>query len=84
VGADPEAEEETVTFRDDLDRAADWVDAYLQRVADLPVTPSVSPGDVRATLPEAPPEQGEAFEAMLRDFDELVEAEASATKERNR
>jgi aromatic-L-amino-acid decarboxylase len=61
-----------VTFRDDLDRAADWVDAYLQRVADLPVTPSVSPGDVRATLPEAPPEQGEAFEAMLRDFDELI------------
>jgi len=61
-----------VTFRDDLDRAADWADAYLQRVADLPVTPSVSPGDVRATLPNAPPEQGETFEAMLRDFDELI------------
>ena len=61
-----------MTFRDDLDRAADWVDAYLQRVADLPVTPSVSPGDVRATLPDAPPEQGETFEAMLRDFDELI------------
>jgi len=61
-----------VTFRDDLDRAADWADAYLQRVADLPVTPSVSPGDVRATLPDAPPEQGETFEAMLRDFDELI------------
>ena len=61
-----------MTFRDDLDRAADWADAYLQRVADLPVTPSVSPGDVRATLPDAPPEQGETFEAMLRDFDELI------------
>jgi aromatic-L-amino-acid/L-tryptophan decarboxylase len=61
-----------VTFRDDLDRAADWADAYLQRVADLPVTPSVSPGDVRATLPGSPPEQGEAFEAMLRDLDELI------------
>jgi aromatic-L-amino-acid/L-tryptophan decarboxylase len=72
VGADPEAEEEAVTFRDDLDRAADWADGYLQRVADLPVTPSVAPGDVRATLPEAPPEQGESFEAMLRDVDELI------------
>jgi len=61
-----------VTFRDDLDRAADWADAYLQRVADLPVAPSVSPGDVRAALPDAPPEQGEAFEAMLRDLDELI------------
>ena len=61
-----------MTFRDDLDRAADWADAYLQRAADLPVTPSVSPGDVRATLPGSPPEQGEAFEAMLRDLDELI------------
>jgi aromatic-L-amino-acid decarboxylase len=72
VGADPEAEEETLTFRDDLDRAADWADAYLQRVAELPVTPTVAPGDVRATLPDAPPEQGESFEAMLRDLDELI------------
>jgi aromatic-L-amino-acid decarboxylase len=61
-----------VTFRDDLDRAADWADAYLQRVAELPVAPRVSPGEVRATLPDAPPEQGETFEAMLRDFDELI------------
>jgi aromatic-L-amino-acid decarboxylase len=61
-----------VTFRDDLDRAADWADAYLQRVGDLPVTPRVSPGEVRASLPDAPPEQGEPFEAMLRDFDELI------------
>jgi aromatic-L-amino-acid decarboxylase len=72
MGADPEAEEEAVTFRDDLDLAADWADAYLQRVSSLPVTPKVSPGDVRASLPDAPPEQGEAFEAMLRDLDELI------------
>jgi aromatic-L-amino-acid decarboxylase len=72
LGADPEAEEEAVTFRDDLDRAADWADAYLQRVAELPVTPSISPGDVRSTLPDAPPEEGEPFEAMLRDLDELI------------
>ena len=61
-----------MTFRDDLDRAADWADAYLQRVAELPVAPGVSPGDVRAALPGAAPEQGEPFEAMLRDLDELI------------
>jgi aromatic-L-amino-acid decarboxylase len=72
VGADSEAEEKAVTFRDDLDLAADWADAYLQRVADLPVMPSVTPGDVRAALPDAPPEEGEPFEAMLRDLDELI------------
>jgi aromatic-L-amino-acid decarboxylase len=72
VAADPEAEEEAVTFRDDLDRAADWADAYLQRVGDLPVTSNVAPGDVRSKLPAAAPEQGEPFEAMLRDLDELI------------
>jgi aromatic-L-amino-acid/L-tryptophan decarboxylase len=61
-----------VTFRDDLDLAADWADAYLQRVAGLRVVPSVAPGDVRATLPDTPPEQGEPFESMLRDLDELI------------
>ena len=33
---------------------------------------SVEPGEVRAQLPDAPPEHGEPFEAMLRDLDELI------------
>ena len=61
-----------MTFRDDLDLAADWADAYLQRVGGLPVAPRVAPGDVRAGLPAAPPEEGEPFEAMLRDLDALI------------
>jgi len=61
-----------VTFRDDLDLAADWADAYLQRVGELPVAPRVAPGDVRAGLPAAPPEEGEPFETMLGDLDELI------------
>ena len=46
VEADREAEEAPVTFRDDLDRAADWADAYLERVGELPVAARVEPGDV--------------------------------------
>jgi aromatic-L-amino-acid decarboxylase len=61
-----------VSFRNDLDRAADWVDAYLAGVGDRPVAPDVAPGDIRARLPAAPPEHGEPFEAMLRDLDELI------------
>jgi aromatic-L-amino-acid decarboxylase len=60
------------TFRDELDRAADWVDAYLARVAELPVQARVEPGELRTRLPAAPPEQGEPFEAILRDVDELL------------
>jgi aromatic-L-amino-acid decarboxylase len=59
-------------FRDDLAAAADWAADYLERVADLPVAATVQPGDVRARLPESPPERGEPFEALLRDLDELI------------
>jgi aromatic-L-amino-acid decarboxylase len=60
------------SFRDDLNLAADWVDGYLRRVGELPVAARVEPGEIRARLPEAPPEQGESFEAMLRDLDQVI------------
>jgi aromatic-L-amino-acid/L-tryptophan decarboxylase len=61
-----------MTFRKNLDLAADWVDDYLRRVGELPVAAQVEPGEIRARLPESPPEQGESFEAMLRDLDEVI------------
>jgi len=59
-------------FREDLDLAADWVDAYLARVGGLPVQAAVEPGGVRARLPESPPEHGESFAALLADLDDLI------------
>jgi aromatic-L-amino-acid decarboxylase len=61
-----------MTFRDDLDLAADWVDGYRRRVGELPVAARVEPGEIRARLPESAPEQGEPFESMLRDLDEVI------------
>jgi aromatic-L-amino-acid decarboxylase len=61
-----------VSFRDDLDRASEWVDAYLKRVGELPVAAQVEPGAIRALLPESAPEHGEPFEALLRDLDEVI------------
>jgi aromatic-L-amino-acid decarboxylase len=61
-----------MTFRDDLDLAADWVENYRRRVGELPVAAQVEPCAVRARVPESPPEQGEPFEAMLRDLDEVI------------
>lgn len=51
-----------------IDRIAD----YWSRVADLPVVPSVHPGDILATLPDAPPERGEPWEAIVADIDRVV------------
>ena len=61
-----------MSFRDDLDLAADWADGYLKRVAELPVAATVQPGEVRAHLPASAPEHGEPFEALLRDLDEVI------------
>src|SRR5919202_10471 len=61
-----------MTFRDDLSAASEWAASYLDRVGELPVAPDVSPGDVRAKLPDAPPEHGQPFADLLRDLDELI------------
>jgi aromatic-L-amino-acid decarboxylase len=50
----------------------DWMADYLAGVADLPVTPAVSPGQIRGALPATPPATGEPFDAMFRDFRELI------------
>jgi len=41
-------------------------------VNELPVLSQVEPGAIRARLPEAPPERGEPFDAMLRDVDAIL------------
>ena len=50
----------------------DWVADYLENVEQYPVTPSVSPGEIRAMLPETAPEQPEPFEAIMGDLDRVV------------
>jgi aromatic-L-amino-acid decarboxylase len=61
-----------MSFHDDLARASNWVEGYLERLPDLPVAADVRPGEVRAKLPASAPEQGEPFEALLRDLDEVI------------
>jgi aromatic-L-amino-acid decarboxylase len=59
-------------FREDGAAALEWAAAYLERVGDLPVLAQVKPGDVRAALPQSPPDEPEPFEAILRDLDEVL------------
>src|SRR5207248_2972171 len=66
------ARREDMSFRDDLDRAAEWADGYLSRVGTLPVAARVDPGEIRARLPDAPPEEPEPFDVLLRDLDEVI------------
>ncbi len=50
----------------------DWISEYLHSGERYPVLPRVRPGEVRASLAPSPPREGEAFEHILRDFDERV------------
>ncbi|HEU0304666.1 MAG TPA: pyridoxal-dependent decarboxylase [Gaiellaceae bacterium] len=59
-------------FRQDGAEALEWAACYLERVGDLPVLAQVEPGDIRARLPAAPPEDPEPFSAVLRDLDEVL------------
>jgi aromatic-L-amino-acid/L-tryptophan decarboxylase len=62
----------TGDFRSDGQLAVEWVARYLESLRELPVRAQVEPGEVRAKLPAAPPDQGEPFEAVLRDLDEVI------------
>lgn len=50
----------------------DWVASYMEGVEELPVLSRAEPGDVLAGLPESPPEEGEPFERILGDLDEVL------------
>jgi aromatic-L-amino-acid decarboxylase len=59
-------------LRADGHAAVDWAADYLERVGDQPVLAQVAPGEIRARLPAAPPEEPEPFAAVLRDLDEVL------------
>jgi aromatic-L-amino-acid/L-tryptophan decarboxylase len=59
-------------LRSDGSAALEWAARYLERVAELPVLAQVAPGEIRARLPAAPPEEPEPFAAVLKDLDEVL------------
>ena len=55
-----------------LNAAAEWAATYLENAERYPVLSKVRPGQVAASLPAHPPEQGEALETLLADVDSIV------------
>lgn len=50
----------------------EWIAKYLQSSEEYPVMAQVRPGSVRASLASSPPETGEPFERIMRDFDRRI------------
>ena len=59
-------------FRADAAAASEWVARYLEGVRELPVLSRVEPGQIKAALPDVPPDRPEPFAAVLRDLDEVL------------
>jgi aromatic-L-amino-acid/L-tryptophan decarboxylase len=50
----------------------DWVADYLANVGRYPVLAQTAPGDIRRALPDQPPNEPEAMETILADFERVV------------
>jgi len=50
----------------------DWIADYLSHPERYPVLSQNQPGDVKAALPTAAPENGEAMDVMLADLDRVI------------
>src|ERR1700756_4901601 len=59
-------------FRTEAHKVVDWMADYLRDVRQYPVLPQVEPGALIDQLPPRGPEQGEAMDAILADFEKLV------------
>lgn len=72
----PETDKAWQDYVEDFRRSGhltvDWIARYLEHVREYPVLAKTRPGDLIDALPAHGPEQGESFDAMLRDFQEIV------------
>ena len=59
-------------FRRHAHAMVDWMADYLRDVGTLPITPSISPGDIRRELPLSAPEQPEPFDRLFDDFRRVI------------
>ncbi len=50
----------------------DWIADYHSRIESFPVLSQAEPGQIRAGLPANPPAQGETFDALLKDVENLI------------
>jgi len=59
-------------FRQHAHELVDWMADYLDEVENYPVKSQAKPGEVRSKLPEHPPKEGEPFDRIFRDFENII------------
>lgn len=59
-------------FRRAAHATVDWVADYLVNVEEYPVLSRAEPGEIRKGLPALPPSEGEPWDRILADLDQLI------------
>ncbi len=59
-------------FRNYGYQLVDWLAEYFRSIDDKRILPEISPGDIRAMLPETAPEHAEHMEDIIADLDHVV------------
>jgi aromatic-L-amino-acid decarboxylase len=70
--AHPFGDMDPEVFRREAHRLADWIADYLANPSRYPVLSQVAPGDIRRGLPDLAPEEGEPFDDIFRDFEQVI------------
>ena len=71
-GAPPLGDMDGAAFRRAGHQLVDWIARYLDGAEQYPVLSRVRPGDIRDMLPDAAPEEGESFDAILADVERVI------------
>jgi aromatic-L-amino-acid decarboxylase len=59
-------------FRNRGHELIDWMADYFENIEQYPVKSRVAPKEIIRQLPESPPEHGEPFEVIFKDFQEII------------
>jgi len=59
-------------FRKSAYKIVDWMADYMENVEQLPVKSQVKPGEIKAKLPNTPPQAGEDMSVIFNDFKEII------------
>ncbi|MBO12453.1 MAG: aspartate aminotransferase family protein [Planctomycetaceae bacterium] len=59
-------------FRQHGREVIDWIADYMEQVEQYPVLSRVAPGDIRTQLPDSAPLQGESFDQILDDVNQVI------------
>jgi aromatic-L-amino-acid decarboxylase len=59
-------------FRKEGAKVVDWMAAYYEEIEKFPVLSKVKPGDILSGLPKKAPEEGEPFDRMMQDVNDII------------